>query len=81
MDNATIHHKKETAVDVAIQSIREAIEDENTEICLVIANTETGNLRVICLNMPEEEVPMLLTAAAEEVAEAIIEMYENRTVN
>jgi hypothetical protein len=55
--------------------------NENTEMCLVIANTETGNMRIIGMNMPEEEVPLLLTAAAEEMAEAVISMYNNRTVN
>jgi hypothetical protein len=55
--------------------------DDNTEMCLVIANTKTGNMRIIGMNMPEEEVPLLLTAAAEEMAEAVISMYNNRTVN
>jgi hypothetical protein len=57
------------------------MEDENTEMCLVIANTKTGNMRILGMNMPEEEVPLLLTAAAEEMADAVINMYNNRTVN
>jgi hypothetical protein len=76
-----MEHTKESAIETAIKYIRDGMGDENTEMCLVIANTETGNMRIIGLNMPEEEVPLLLTAAAEEMAEAVISMYNNRTVN
>jgi hypothetical protein len=76
-----MEHDKESAVEAAIKYIREGMADENTEMCLVIANTETGNMRILGMNMPEEEVPLLLTAAAEEMAEAVINMYNNRTVN
>lgn len=74
-------HDKESAIEAAIAYIRDGMEDENTEMCLVIANTETGSLRILGMNMPEEEVPLLLTAAAEEMADAVINMYNNRTVN
>lgn len=74
-------HTRESAIETAIKYIRDGMGDENTEMCLVIANTETGNMRIIGLNMPEEEVPLLLTAAAEEMAEAVVNMYNNRTVN
>jgi hypothetical protein len=76
-----MEHDKESAVETAIKYIRDGMEDENTEMCLVIANTKTGNMRILGMNMPEEEVPLLLTAAAEEMAEAVINMYNNRTVN
>jgi len=76
-----MEHTKESAIEAAIKYIRDGMGDENTEMCLVIANTETGNMRIIGLNMPEEEVPLLLTAAAEEMAEAVVNMYSNRTVN
>jgi hypothetical protein len=76
-----MEHDKESAIEAAIKYIREGMGNENTEMCLVIANTETGNMRIIGMNMPEEEVPLLLTAAAEEMAEAVISMYNNRTVN
>jgi hypothetical protein len=76
-----MEHTRESAIEAAIKYIRDGMGDENTEMCLVIANTETGNMRIIGLNMPEEEVPLLLTAAAEEMAEAVISMYNNRTVN
>jgi hypothetical protein len=76
-----MEHDKESAIEAAIKYIREGMGDDNTEMCLVIANTETGNMRIIGMNMPEEEVPLLLTAAAEEMAEAVINMYNNRTVN
>jgi len=74
-------HTKESAITAAIQYMKDAMEDDNTEMCLVIANTETGNMRIIGMNMPEEEVPLLLTAAAEEMADAVLTMYNNRTVN
>jgi hypothetical protein len=74
-------HDKDSAIEAAIKYIREGMEDANTEMCLVIANTETGNMRILGMNMPEEDVPLLLTAAAEEMAEAVISMYNNRTVN
>ena len=76
-----MEHTKESAIEAAIKHIRDGMEDEDTEMCLVIANTKTGNMRIIGMNMPEEEVPLLLTAAAEEMAEAVISMYNNRTVN
>lgn len=76
-----MEHDKESAIEAAIKYIREGMGDDNTEMCLVIANTKTGNMRIIGMNMPEEEVPLLLTAAAEEMAEAVINMYNNRTVN
>lgn len=76
-----MEHSKESAIEAAIGYMREGMADDNTEMCLVIANTETGNMRIIGMNMPEEEVPLLLTAAAEEMAEAVINMYNNRTVN
>jgi len=74
-------HDKDSAIEAAIKYIKEGMEDTNTEMCLVIANTETGNMRILGMNMPEEDVPLLLTAAAEEMAEAVINMYNNRTVN
>lgn len=74
-------HSRESAIEAAIKYIREGMDDDNTEMCLVIANTETGNMRILGMNMPEEEVPLLLTAAAEEMAEAVLNMYNNRTVN
>ena len=74
-------HTRESAIEAAIGYMRDGMADENTEMCLVIANTETGNMRILGMNMPEEEVPLLLTAAAEEMAEAVISMYNNRTVN
>jgi hypothetical protein len=76
-----MEHTKESAIEAAIKHIRDGMEDEDTEMCLVIANTKTGNMRILGMNMPEEEVPLLLTAAAEEMAEAVISMYNNRTVN
>ena len=74
-------HDKDSAIEAAIKYIKEGMEDTNTEMCLVIANTETGNMRILGMNMPEEDVPLLLSAAAEEMAEAVINMYNNRTVN
>lgn len=74
-------HTRESAMDAAIKYIREGMEDDNVEMCLVIANPETGSMRILGMNMPEEEVPLLLTAAAEEMAEAVTNMYNNRTVN
>ena len=76
-----MEHDKESAIEAAIKYIRDGMGDDNTEMCLVIANTKTGNMRIIGMNMPEEEVPLLLTAAAEEMADAVISMYNNRTVN
>jgi hypothetical protein len=76
-----MEHNKESAIEAAIKYIRDGMADDNTEMCLVIANTKTGNMRIIGMNMPEEEVPLLLTAAAEEMADAVISMYNNRTVN
>ena len=76
-----MEHTKETAIEAAISYIRDGMDSEHTEMCLVIANTETGNLRIIGLNMAEEEVPLLLCAAAEEMSEAVVSMYTNRTVN
>jgi hypothetical protein len=76
-----MNYDKESALETAIKYIREGMEDASTEMCLIIANTETGNMRIIGMNMPEEEVPLLLTAAAEEMSEAVLNMYENRTVN
>jgi hypothetical protein len=76
-----MEHDKESAIEAAIKYIRDGMADDNTEMCLVIANTKTGNMRIIGMNMPEEEVPLLLTAAAEEMADAVISMYNNRTVN
>lgn len=75
------NHTKESAIEAAIKHLREGMEDDNVEMCLVIANTETGNMRILGMNMPEEDVPLLLTAAAEEMAEAVLNMYNNRTVN
>lgn len=74
-------HDKESAIKAAIDYLKEGMANDNTEMCLVIANTETGNMRIIGMNMAEEEVPLLLTAAAEEMAEAVVSMYSNRTVN
>ena len=74
-------HTKESAIEAAVSYLREGMQDEDTEMCLVIANTKTGNMRIIGMNMPEEEVPLLLTAAAEEMADAVLNMYNNRTVN
>lgn len=74
-------HTRESAIEAAIAYMREGMQDDNTEMCLVIANTQSGNMRIIGMNMPEEEVPLLLTAAAEEMADAVINMYNNRTVN
>lgn len=74
-------HDKDSAVEAAIKYIREGMDDPNTEMCLVMGNTETGNLRILGMNMPEEDVPLLLSAAAEEMAGAIVEQYNNRTVN
>jgi hypothetical protein len=76
-----MEHDKDSAIEAAIKYIKEGMEDPNTEMCLVIANTETGNMRILGMNMPEEDVPLLLSAAAEEMAEAVINMYNNRTVN
>ena len=76
-----MEHTKESAITTAIGYMKDAMADDNTETCLVIANTETGSMRIIGMNMPEEEVPLLLTAAAEEMADAVLNMYNNRTVN
>lgn len=76
-----MEHTQESATEAAISYLREGMKDSDTEMCLVIANTRTGNMRIIGMNMPEEEVPLLLTAAAEEMADAVINMYNNRTVN
>lgn len=74
-------HTRESAIEAAIAYLREGMNDDDTEMCLVIANTKTGNLRIIGLNMPEEEVPLLLCAAAEEMSEAVVATYSNRTLN
>jgi hypothetical protein len=74
-------HDKESAIEAAVKHLKEGMDDPNTEMCLVIANTETGSMRILGMNMPEEDVPLLLTAAAEEMAEAVLNMYNNRTVN
>ena len=74
-------HDKDSAIQAAINYIKEGMADANTEMCLIIGNTETGHMRIIGMNMPEEDVPLLLTAAAEEMANAIIDQYNNRTVN
>lgn len=74
-------HTRESAVESAIAYIKEGMQDDKVEMCLVIANTETGNMRIIGLNMAEEEVPLLLCAAAEEMSEAVVKMYSNRTLN
>ena len=76
-----MEHDKDSAIQAAINYIKEGMADDNTEMCLVIANTETGSMRIIGMNMPEEEVPLLLTAVAEEMADAVLNMYNNRTVN
>jgi hypothetical protein len=76
-----MEHDKDSAVEAAVKYIREGMADPNTEMCLVIANTETGNMRILGMNMPEEDVPLLLSAAAEEMAGAIVDQYSNRTVN
>ena len=72
---------KESALEAAIAYLREGMSDDNTEMCLVIANTETGSLRILGLNMAEEEVPLLLCAAAEEMSEQVVATYSNRTLN
>lgn len=74
-------HTKESAIEAAVAYLREGMQDEDTEMCLVIANTKTGNMRIIGMNMPEEEVPLLLCAAAEEMSEAVVKLYNNRTLN
>jgi hypothetical protein len=74
-------HTKESAIEAAVAYLKEGMQNENVEMCLVIADTKTGNLRIIGLNMPEEEVPLLLCAAAEEMSEAVVKMYNNRTLN
>ena len=76
-----MEHDKDSAIEAAVQHIKNGMADPNTEMCLVIGNTETGHMRIIGMNMPEEDVPLLLTAAAEEMANAIIDQYNNRTVN
>lgn len=76
-----MEHDKDSAIEAAVQHIKNGMDDPNTEMCLVIGNTETGHMRIIGMNMPEEDVPLLLTAAAEEMANAIIDQYNNRTVN
>lgn len=76
-----MEHTKESALETAISHLREALEDDNNEVCLIIGNTETGNLRIMGMNMPEEDVPLLLTAAAEEMADAVLTQYDNRTIN
>lgn len=76
-----MEHTKETAIEAAIAYIKEGMQDEDTEMCLVIANTKTGNMRIIGMNMPEEEVPLLLCAAAEEMSEQVVATYSNRTLN
>lgn len=74
-------HTKESATDAAMSYIKDGMEDGDVEMCLVIANTRTGSMRIIGLNMPEEEVPLLLCAAAEEMADAVNTIYNNRTLN
>ena len=74
-------HDKDSAIKAAVEYIKEGMGDPNTEMCLVIANTETGSMRILGMNMPEEDVPLLLSAAAEEMAGAIVDQYKNRTVN
>ena len=76
-----MEHDKDSAIAAAINYIKEGMADANTEMCLVIGNTETGHMRIIGMNMPEEDVPLLLSAAAEEMAGAIVDQYNNRTVN
>lgn len=76
-----MEHDKDSAIQAAINYIKEGMADANTEMCLVIGNTETGHMRIIGMNMPEEDVPLLLSAAAEEMAGAIVDQYNNRTVN
>ena len=76
-----MEHDKESAIAAAIDYIKEGMSNPNTEMCLVIGNTETGHMRIIGMNMPEEDVPLLLSAAAEEMAGAIVDQYNNRTVN
>ena len=69
------------AIDQIKKSISEAEGDTNVSIVVVFANSETGTIKVLGLNIDEMEVPLLLTETASEIGQRVLEQLENRTIN
>ncbi len=69
------------AIDQIKRSIAEAEGDTNVSIVVVFANSETGTIKVLGLNIDEMEVPLLLTETASEIGQRVLEQLENRTIN
>jgi hypothetical protein len=72
---------QDLAIDKIKESIAEAEGDTNVSIVVVFANSETGTVKVLGLNIDEMEVPILLTETASEVGQRVLEQLENRTIN
>lgn len=72
---------QDLAIDKIKESIAEAEGDTNVSIVVVFANSETGTIKVLGLNIDEMEVPLLLTETASEVGQRVLEQLENRTIN
>lgn len=72
---------QDLAIDKIKESIAEAEGDTNVSIIVVFANSETGTVKVLGLNIDEMEVPILLTETASEVGQRVLEQLENRTIN
>jgi hypothetical protein len=69
------------AIDQIKRSIAEAEGDTNVSIVVVFANSETGTIKVLGLNIDEMEVPLLLTETASEIGQRVLEQLETRTLN
>lgn len=69
------------AIDQIKRSIAEAEGDTNVSIVVVFANSETGTIKVLGLNIDEMEVPLLLTETASEIGQRVLEQLETRTIN
>ena len=69
----------------ALDAMHELIDmcdgDPNMSIIMIVANSETGNVKVCGANIDEMEVPILLTETAAELGHQVLEQLNNRTIN
>lgn len=72
---------QDLAIDQIKKSIAEAEGDANVSIVVVFANSETGTVKVLGLNIDEMEVPLLLTETASEIGQRVLDQLGSRTLN
>ena len=82
MTELTRHEVTEaSAIDTMHELIEMCADDPNISIVMVVANSETGNVKVCGANIDEMEVPILLTETAAELGHQVLEQLNNRTLN